>query len=197
MKLAMTRRASRILGSLGICILVLSSCGTPPPGRFRTAMLVGVVVDSTGGPVAGATVELNRLRAQQTGIDGRFAFDKVRRGTRELSVSRDGYEEMTVEVEFTDRRQLAYVRLVSKEALISRAVEHLEAGDTAAAAETLSRAEALGEEEPDIEIAYLSAIIAYRNGDVQQAVEALEPLHAHPRFREAAQKLRRTVLQNQ
>ena len=186
-----------VLGWLGLCVLILSGCGTPPPGRFRAAMLVGVVVNSAGRPVSGATVELNRLRSQETGMDGRFAFDGVRRGTRELSVSGEGYEATTVEVEFTDRRQLAYVRLVSKETLISSAVEHLEAGKNGAAKRKLARARALSEEEPDIEISYLSAIIAYRNGETRDAVEALEPLRTDPRSRKAARALRRTVLQNQ
>lgn len=174
-------------------VVLLSGCGTPPPGRFRRAPLVGVVSDIEGHPVAGAEVTLDGRHEAHTGMDGRFTFPRVRRGRHELVADAEGSEEMRVEITFTDRRQIAYVRLTSKDHLVERAVDLIAAGELAAATEMLERASKIdspgGRVQLDADVALLEGIIRYRRGDRQGALEAIEPLLADPRTRGAADRL--------
>ena len=168
---------------------VFLSCGTPPPGRFKRAMLVGVVLDSKGRPVSGADVRLDRIRRAQTGMNGRFAFDGVRRGERSLLVSEPGFEEAQIELDFADRRQIVYVRLVSRRTLLEHALSAVERGQLEAADAALSRAAAVEDPDTDLDIVFLRAIVAYRRGEISRAAGFLEELRADPRSRPVAEAL--------
>ena len=191
------RVAVRLGCAMLTAVVLLSGCATPPPGRFRRAPLVGVVSDTEGRPVSGAEVTLDGRRAALTGMDGRFTFSRVRRGRHEVRARRAGFEEARVELAFTDRRQIAYVRLISKDHLIERAVDHIAAGDLAGATGVLERVSMLessgGEANLDAnraaDVALLEAIVRFRRGDRRGALEALEPLRADPRTRAAAERL--------
>lgn len=191
------RVAVRLGCAMLTAVILLSGCGTPPPGRFRRAPLVGVVSDSEGRPVSGAEVALDGRRAALTGMDGRFTFSRVRRGQHEVRARRAGFEEARVELAFTDRRQIAYVRLISKDHLIERAVDHIAAGDLAAATGFLERVSILDgsggevdfEANRDADVVLLEAIVRYRRGDRRGALEVLKPLRADPRTRAAAERL--------
>jgi hypothetical protein len=186
-------RAVRVGCAVLAAVVLLSGCGTPPPGRFRRASLVGVVSDIEGHPVSGAEVTLDGRHAAQTGLDGRFTFSRVRRGRHEIVARSAGFEEASVELAFTDRRQIAYVRLMSKEQLIARAVDHIAAGELAAATEMLERVSMLDgsgrKENLEEDVALLEGIIRYRRGDPRGAHEAIEALLADPRTRTAAERL--------
>ena len=184
------RRYAQSTLMLAVAILsVLSGCGTPPPGRFRKAMLVGVVVDTEGRPVPGARVRLDLVRTQPTAMNGRFAFHAVRRGLRKLTVSREGFETATVQLEFTDRREIAYVRMVSRAVLIERAVTALEGDQLHRAADLLSRARGVHEPRTDPDIALIGAVLAYRQGDPSTAADRLQLLREKPETRPAAETL--------
>ncbi|MFO7780222.1 MAG: carboxypeptidase-like regulatory domain-containing protein [Spirochaetia bacterium] len=195
------RRRPRVTVRMGCAMLAaavfLAGCGTPPPGRFRRAPLVGIVSDGEGRPVAGAEVTLDGRRTAHTGMDGRFTFSRVRRGRHEVGARSAGFEEASVELAFTDRRQIAYVRLISNDHLIERAVDYIAAGDLAAATGMLERVSVLDGSDGeanldaglDADVALLEAIVRSRRGDRRGALEALEPLRADPRTRAAAERL--------
>jgi hypothetical protein len=152
-------------------------------------MLVGVVVDTVGRPVPGAEVRLDLVRTQHTAMNGRFTFHGVRRGTRELIVSREGFERATLELEFTDRREIAYVRMVSRARLIERMVAALERDQLHRAASLLARARAVEEPRTDPDVALLGALLAYRQGNLSAAADRLEVLRGDPATRPAAEAL--------
>jgi hypothetical protein len=182
----------RVRGAAAAALIMgvlLSSCGTPPPGRFRRALLVGIVANSAGRPVAAAEVEIDGRRAVSTGVDGRFGIPNVRRGRHRIRVRSEGYEPATLELEFADRRQIAYIRLISRGALIDRAVDALAAGRLAQAGELLSRAAALQDPSTDADVLLLEAVLRARQGSPAQALTRLSPLRADPQTRPAAERL--------
>lgn len=184
------RRAVSAALILGV---LLSSCGTPPPGRFRRALLVGIVADTAGRPVPAAQVEIDGRRAVTTGMDGRFGIANVRRGRHRIRVSGDGYEPATLELEFTDRRQIAYIRLISGAALIDRAVDALAAGRLSEAGHLLARAAALDDPSTDADVLLLEAVLHARSGAPGEALTRLSPLRADPRTRPAAERLAEAI----
>jgi hypothetical protein len=159
-----------------VAAVVLAGCRTPPPGRFRRALLLGVVTDGAGRPVGGAVVHLDEKRTETTAASGRFAFARVRRGSHDISVDAKGYEPAVITVEFTDRRQMAYVRLISRAALIADAAAALERGDLAGAETLLTRAQVLGQPETDSDVAFLRSILALKRRAFSEAVDHLAPL---------------------
>jgi hypothetical protein len=186
----------RVRGAAAAALIMgvlLSSCGTPPPGRFRRALLVGIVADSAGRPVATAEVEIDGRRAVSTGMDGRFGIPNVRRGRHRIRVRSEGYEPATLELEFADRRQIAYIRLISRGALIDRTVDALAAGRLAQAGELLSRAAALQDPSTDADVLLLEAVLRARQGSPAQALTRLSPLHADPQTRPAAERLAHAI----
>jgi len=72
---------------------------------FRAQSLAGVVVDSTGAPVAGVAVEdrdasfKSVLHSTTTDANGRFAFSQVRNGTTHyLHLESRGFDPMQIAV---------------------------------------------------------------------------------------------------
>jgi len=152
-------------------------------------MLVGVVLDSKGRPVSGAEVRLDRLRRAHSGMNGRFGFDGVRRGRRSLFVSKAGFEKAEIELDFADRRQIVYVRLVSRRTLIEQALGALDRGRLEAAHAALSRAGDVEHPDTDLDVVFLEAVLAYRRGRLSRAADLLEELRSDPRSRNLADAL--------
>jgi hypothetical protein len=152
-------------------------------------MLVGVVTDTEGMPVAGAEVELDGRRRAITAMDGRFALARVRRGELRLVVRRAGYETAELVMSFVDRRQMAFARLVSRAELIDRAVGALAGGDLPAAEAALERARALDDPSTDADLSLITAVLHYRRGESGAARRVLEPLLEDPSTRKPASRL--------
>lgn len=177
----------------GMLSALVAACGTPPPGRFARAALTGLVLDTEGRPVTGAEVELDGRHTASTRLDGTFGFGRVRRGPHELAVTHPAHEPASVELRFTDRRQMAFVRLVSRRALIAKAVDALQGGELQAAADFLNRAEALREKSTKADVLLLRAYVLYRRGREDEAVEVLREAARAPGAREAAARLEAVI----
>ncbi len=187
------RGAALLCGALLAAFVPLSGCGTPPPGRFRSAPLVGVVTDTEGHPVSGAEITLDGRHMARSGLDGRFAFSRVRWGRHELLARSTGFEEARVELLFSDRRQVAYVRLTSKDHLLARVVDHIAAGELTEGAELLERVSRIDGPDRDADRALLEGVIRYRRGEHRAALEVIEPLLSEARTRHAAERLSATI----
>jgi hypothetical protein len=152
-------------------------------------MLGGIVTDVGGTPVAGAEVELDGRRPVITSLDGRFGVTGVRRGPHSIRARKPGHEPATVEVDFVDRRQIIYIRLVSRDALIRSAVTAIEAGRLGRAERFLERAAPLTDSQTDPDVRLLEAVLLAEAGDRNGALEALAPLLDDPQSRAAAKRL--------
>ena len=109
----------RTLLLTGLMLLVISACSTQHSylGSFRKADLPGAVYGATvdGAPLgglAGARVALDGGEPVIADSRGRFLIPDVHIGPHRLQVSRDGYIPVDREIEFLNRSQVVYVRLV-------------------------------------------------------------------------------------
>ena len=103
----------RFAAALLLCVVLFGV--QPAMAQGVTAQVSGVVVDTSGGMVPGATVTITNAgtdwrREAVTGIDGRFAFVDVLAGTYQVSVALDGFKTIQhkdVIIASTDRVDLA------------------------------------------------------------------------------------------
>ena len=63
--------------------------------------ILGVAQDSSGNPIANATVTLSNGMTTTTDANGNFVFDNVTAGTYNVTISKDGYQTVTQQVTTT------------------------------------------------------------------------------------------------
>ncbi len=116
----------------GLMLLVISACSTQHSyvGSFRKADLSGAVYGATAdgaprGGLSGARVALDGGESVIADSRGRFLIPNVRIGRHRLQVSRDGYIPVDREIEFLNRSQVVYVRLVRLDEAVAEIVADL------------------------------------------------------------------------
>ena len=62
---------------------------------------MGVAQDSSGNPIANATVTLSNGMTTTTDANGNFVFDNMTAGTYNVTITKDGYQTVTQQVTTT------------------------------------------------------------------------------------------------
>lgn len=171
--------ARATIGSLFILlILILSGCQTVnvDTREFLEAPLYGMVYDSEGNAVMGAVIMLDSKDRATTGIDGRFGYSSVSKGSHIISIEKKGMESVKVDFDFIDRKLVFYARLYSMKGLISLAEDAISTREWGAASKALERALAVSPYSPVA--LYLEAILLKKTGKTKDAVAILEGLVA-------------------
>src|SRR4051794_5506059 len=88
----------RILRSLVVFSMIFALAGLVYPQGTRTR-ITGVVYDSNGAPVAGASVILKdegtgATLTAQTGDSGNYTFDLIQPGSYEVTVEKQGFKKL-------------------------------------------------------------------------------------------------------
>src|SRR5438093_6573241 len=90
------------------CVLAAAAVLSPAPSHAqnRSASVSGIVRDTTGGILAGATVTIrtaatNRTRSTVTDDRGRYAFPSQDIGEHDVTASLAGFQSARVRVELT------------------------------------------------------------------------------------------------
>jgi hypothetical protein len=115
-----TKRESRWAWSLlGTVLLALSLMAIPAFAQLPTGTILGTVKDTSGGVVAGATVEVQNTetgssRSVTTGEDGAYRFAGLAVGHYDVKAAKDGFKPVT---------QRGLVLNVSQEVVTSFALE--------------------------------------------------------------------------
>jgi iron complex outermembrane receptor protein len=83
---------ARVVSALVVCLMAALPAAAQPTGRVS-----GTVIDATGGALAGVTIALRGPvnRDTETGMDGRFAFERLSDGQFDLTARRDGFATLT------------------------------------------------------------------------------------------------------
>ncbi len=115
---------------LGVLFLIGTMCGTRAYGQGgATGAISGVVVDTTGGSVAGADVQIIATRTEEvvrklpTGSDGSFVATLLPPGTYDVVVNKSGFSEakaLGIEVRVTETTK---VTIALKPGTVSEKVE--------------------------------------------------------------------------
>ena len=160
-------------------VLLLAGCLTvgDDPTFFESAPLRGMIYDSEGRGVFGASVVLadddgNEAPVVQSDIQGRFTLPGVSRGEHRLVVRREGYETLQIDTAFLNRTQVVYARMVSWRALLQLANDALHDGRFGEAHGYIDRAEQAGGRQPMTGM--MRAVVLHVEGDARAAEGALE-----------------------
>jgi tetratricopeptide (TPR) repeat protein len=183
-------RAQRLRGISAVlavlaAALALVSCVSQRERRLREfteAPLFGMVYDYDQKPCPAAAVHVDGQERARTDIDGRFVIVDLSRGEHRVGVRKPGYEELELEVQFLNRDQILYLRIISLRQLLEVAEAALEKKRLAETASLLDRARKIDPGDP-VGV-YLKALYLLETGAVDEAVLTLEGL-AGSGYREA------------
>jgi hypothetical protein len=130
-----------------------------------------LVIDYRGAPVAGAIVTING-KPTQTSEDGTCSLPETESLSLDLTAQHPRHLSYTGHVERLSRAELVVVRLASVHDVVAALDRALAADDLDLADQWLERA--TEEMLRDRRVTFLAAIVAYRRGDYERAIETLE-----------------------
>ena len=178
--------ARRFFFALPLVLLLASaSCVSQREQKlreFQKAPLFGMIYDHDQKPCPAAAVRVDGGERAQTDINGRFTIVDLARGEHRIEVRKQGYEDLEVGVQFLNRDQILYLRVISLRQLLEQAEAALEKKKLAETASLLARAEKIDAGDP-VGV-YLQALYLLETGAVAEASELLEGL-AKAGYREA------------
>jgi tetratricopeptide (TPR) repeat protein len=158
-----------------LLFLPLSSCLSQREQRlvdFRSAPLFGMVYDYDQKPVPGALILVDGEEGPRSDINGRFVLRSLERGEHGITVLKEGYEELAVEVEFLSRTQALYLKVISLNQLLREVERALEVRELGQAAALLERAAAVDPDDPVL--LFLRGVYLLKRGEPRAAAEVLE-----------------------
>lgn len=171
----------RRIGAAGLLLVVAVGCASrTSQGKvervspFERAPLYGMVYDHDNVPCAGASVLLDGKTRAVADREGRFIASGVEPGRHRVLLTKSGYEELTVEIDFQDPSQVLYARMVSLDQLVAVAERAIAVGDWRRAEEALDRAKLVAP--ADFTVPFLLAILDYKRGEFASAEVRLTSL---------------------
>jgi tetratricopeptide (TPR) repeat protein len=173
----MSRRTVIALASALAAALLGVSCASQKARgdlAFASAPLLGMVYDQENQPCAGVRFEVDGLEGPASDLRGRFVVPDLARGGHRLVARKDGYEDLAVSLEFSNRTDVLHLRMTSFDQLLGMAREALRESRFGDAEEFLSRAERL--DALDAVLRYLLAVRDYRLGRYAEAVDHLNAI---------------------
>lgn len=151
-------------------VLFLSACNTTGYGR-SSAGLNGMVYDFENKPVPQYIITVDEKTPVSTDINGRFFVPRVRMGKHEITGYKEGYESYKGPLAINDKRQIVYMRVANVSQLLDLADAALSKNNIEEAAGYIQRAGTIGEK--TAELFFYSAVVLFRQGEYQAAIETL------------------------
>jgi len=167
----------RNIYSLLIVFTIISGCKSVDDGgfsQFDEAPLFGMIYDSESSPVDGALVVLDDGESSQTDINGRVLFGSVSRGEHSVAISKEGFEETRIVLNFSNRDQVLYSTLISIESILDNLENTLNIGKMTEAKSFLKRAEKINSE--DIRFRYLNVVYLSEINEYTDALKEIDLL---------------------
>ncbi len=156
-------------------MVVFTTCKTKPDilkntlHDFNRADFIGIVYDSKNRPCQGAVVQVKGEKASyRTDIDGRFVLPNLLQGTHYISVAKEEFEPQEIFLDFTSRKQILYVQLVSQESLLDICESMLSKLEWRKAGEILERAKKINAD--NSRFLALEGAFSYRIGQYDSAL---------------------------
>jgi hypothetical protein len=142
-----------------LIITLVSSCKSVDNdgfSQFDEAPLFGMIYDSESSPVVGALVVFDDIKSSQTDINGRILFGAVSRGEHSVVITKEGFEEAQMVLNFSNRDQVLYSILISLQNILDNLESHLQVGKMKEAESFLMRASKIDSD--DIRFRYLNVV---------------------------------------
>lgn len=160
----------------GLLILItfISSCKSVDNGsfsQFTEAPLFGMIYDSESSPLVGATVVLDDQKSFQTDINGRVLFSAISQGDHSVVISKEGFEETRMVLNFSNRDQVLYTTLISLYNILNNLESSLQTGKLTEAKSFLDRALKIDSE--DIRFKYLHVIYLSEVKEYERALKEI------------------------
>lgn len=155
-------------------LLALTACATTEKKDmfyFDQAPLMGMIYDEDSQPVPGAQVSVDGRKGPMADIRGRFVLPDLARGTHTITIAKNGFEELTSQIEFLNKSEALYLRMISFGQLLAKAETALNDRKWSDADGYLVRAEKLTPQDPVL--LYLKAVRAYRTESYNDAESQL------------------------
>lgn len=149
----------RYIYSLLLIITLIFSCKSMDDGgfsQFDEAPLFGMIYDSESSPVVGALVVLDDEKFVKTDINGRVLFSAVSQGEHSVVISKEGFEEVRMVLNFSNRDQVLYSTLISLHNILDNIENYLQTGKMTDAKSFLTRASKIDSD--DIRFRYLNVV---------------------------------------
>ncbi len=155
-------------------LLALTACATTQKKDmfyFDQAPLMGMIYDEDSQPVPGAQVSVDGRKGPMADIRGRFVLPDLSRGSHTITVAKSGFEELTSQIEFLNKSEALYLRMISFGQLLTKAETALNDRKWSDADGYLTRADKLSPQDPVL--LYLKAVRSYRTGGYADAESQL------------------------
>jgi len=179
-KLSRKLNCKLIFGFIRMLILIPAvlggfSCKTAEFG-CQTIDVNGMIYDFDNRPVPHCEVTIGSKYCGITDINGRFSLPKIPEGTYVITGIKNGFETYTEEITISGWGQIIYIRMPSQAQLLELADQALTNLDYAAACENAEKAYLI--DNKSTEAVFYYAIVKYRQGESQKALEILEKASA-------------------
>jgi tetratricopeptide (TPR) repeat protein len=164
--------ASAACAALGACL----SRGAADLQGFDKAPLYGMVYDDRNEPCQGALIHVDGSAGPRADLSGRFVVPDLARGTHGIAVEKAGFERLETTVDFFDKSQVLYLKVISLDQLLGRIEDALAQRRLTDAGALVARAEAVDGAHTDVR--YLKAVYLLKSGEPRRAADLLEQLLA-------------------
>ncbi|MEA1911662.1 MAG: carboxypeptidase-like regulatory domain-containing protein [Spirochaetota bacterium] len=166
-----------IYSLLLLIIILVSSCKSIDDGsfsHFHEAPLYGMIYDSESSPLVGAMVVLDNEKFSQTDINGRVLFSAVSRGNHSVVINKEGFEEVRMVLNFSNRNQVLYSTLISLQNILDNIENTIQSGKMLEAKLFLVRASKINSD--DIRFKYLKIVYLTKIDEYQEALKRIDLL---------------------
>jgi tetratricopeptide (TPR) repeat protein len=153
----------------------LTACASGPVSKYKSQALYGMIYDRDNKPVHNAAVYVNQKYMVSSDINGHFAIPQIRPKVQYLvTVKKPNYEEVEIEIAYTDPSYVLYVRMLSGDQFLSEAEQALKEKDWSKAENFLTKAEQVGADSTSVQ--YLRAVHFFYRERYKEALECLGSL---------------------
>ncbi len=166
-----------------IALLLLAGCAsqktqTGKELNFKTADIHGMVYDTENRPCQGAKINLDGEAGITviSDVNGRFTLPHISGGKHTVTTKKTGFENEVFDFEYTSRKQVLYIRLISLDTLLSNAEKALDALEWQWAEDSLTRAAVIDPD--DSRYLLLRGALSYRLDNPKTALEYWLRLHS-------------------
>ena len=152
--------------------LLLAGCKSTPKENTE---IRGMIFNAENEPVSNAQIFLDGKKITSSDIYGHFTLEKLV-PFKEYSVlaSKKGYEDSSIDFDYTNGSQIIYLRMYSSFELINLAENSVRQKNYSEAESFLSRAQKTGEN--TLSIKYLFAVINYYKKDYEKSLQYTDEL---------------------